>query len=90
MTADRKQTDFRKLGGDNQFNYHFESAYEITLKNAQDEEVTVTVAEPVPGDWRILSESHKHSKASSDTALWQIRIPAQSDSVLAYRVEIKY
>lgn len=90
VTADRKQIDFRKLGGDSSHNYRFESAYEIRLKNAKDEEVVVTVAEPVPGDWRVLSESHKHVKASSDTALWKIAVPAKGESVLTYRVEVQY
>jgi len=90
VTADRKQTDFRKLGGDGRYNYRFESAYEIKLKNAKDEAVTVTVAEPVPGDWRMLSESHKHTKASAETALWKIKVPAKGETVLTYRVEVKF
>ena len=90
MTADRKQTDFRKLGGDSRYNYRYESAFEINLHNAKDEEVTVTVAEPVPGDWQVLSESHKHSKVSSDTALWKVIVPAKGRSLMTYRVEVKY
>jgi len=90
VTADRKQTDFRKLGGDGRYNYRFESAYEIRLKNAKDEEVTVTVAEVVPGDWRMLQESRPHTKASADTALWKIKVPAKGETVLSYRVEVKY
>jgi hypothetical protein len=90
VTADRKQTDFRKLGGDSRYNYRFESAYEIKLKNAKDETVTVTVAEPVPGDWRMLQESHPHTKASADTALWKVKVPAKGEVVLTYRVEVKY
>jgi hypothetical protein len=90
VTADRKQTDFRKLGGDGRYNYRYESAFEINLQNAKDEDVTVTVAEPVPGDWRVLSESHKHSKASANTALWKVTVPAKSQTVLTYRVEVKH
>ena len=90
VTAERRQTDFRKLGGDGRYNYRFESAYEITLKNAKEEEVTVTVAEPVPGDWRMLQESHSHTKAAADTALWKIRVPAKGEVVLTYRVEVSY
>jgi hypothetical protein len=90
VTADRKQTDFRKLGGDSRYNYRYESAFEINLHNAKDEEVTVTVAEPVPGDWRMLSESHEHSKVSADTALWKVAVPAKGEAVLSYRLEIKY
>jgi hypothetical protein len=90
VTAARKQTDFRKLSGDSRYNYRFESAYEIKLKNAKDEAVTVTVAEPVPGDWRMLQESHPHAKPSADTALWKIRVPAKGEAVLTYRLEVQY
>ncbi len=90
VTASRKQTDFRKLSGDSRYNYCFESAYEIKLKNAKDEDVMVTIAEPVPGDWRILNESHKHRKASADTALWKIKVPSKGATILKYRVEVKY
>ncbi|OYY57827.1 MAG: DUF4139 domain-containing protein, partial [Hydrogenophilales bacterium 28-61-11] len=57
ITADRKQTAFQKLAGSGRFNYVFESAYEIVLKNAKPEAVTVTVREPMPGDWTMMSES---------------------------------
>jgi len=90
VTADRKQTDFRKLGGDSRYNYRFESAFEIKLKNAKDEPVTVTVAEPVPGDWRMVQESHKHEKAAADTALWKIEVPAKGETMLSYRIEVNY
>ena len=90
VTANRRQTDFRKLGGDSRYNYQFESAYEIMLKNAKEEPVTVVVAEPVPGDWEILQESHKHTRAAADTALWNITVPAKGETVLTYRVEVKF
>ncbi len=90
VTAERKQTDFRKLGGDSRYNYRFESAYAIRLKNAKEDEVTVTVAEPVPGEWRILQESHPHAKAAADTAQWKIKVPAKGEAVLSYRVEVQY
>lgn len=90
VTADRKQTDFRKLGGDSRYNYRYESAYEIKLKNAKDEAVTITVVEPVPGDWRMLLESHRHTKAAADAAVWKIEVPAKGEATLTYRVEIKY
>ena len=90
VTASRKQTDFRKLGGDSRYNYRFESAYEIVMKNAKPEAVTVTVAEPMPGDWRVLQENHPHEKAAADTALWKIKVPAKGETALNYRVEVKY
>jgi hypothetical protein len=90
VTANRKQTDFRKLGGDSRYNYRFESAFEILVKNAKDEAVTVTVAEPVPGDWKVLSENHQHRKGSANAAVWEVPVPAKGEATLAYRVEVNY
>jgi hypothetical protein len=90
VTADRKQTDFRKLGGTSRYNYIFESAYQITIKNAKNEAVTVKVSEPMPGDWQIQSESHPHTKAAANTAVWDITVPAEGRTVLTYRVLVKY
>lgn len=90
VTADKKQTDFQKLGGTGRYNYIFESAYEIVLKNAKAEAVTVTVREPMPGDWTMVSESHPHQKAAAGTAEWQIKVPAEGQTTLTYRVRVSY
>lgn len=90
VTADKKQTDFKKIAGTSKNNYIFESAYEITLKNAKKEAVTVTVQEPMPGDWQMLSSSHPHVKASSKAAVWKVTVPAEASSTLVYRVQVRY
>lgn len=90
VTADRKQTAFQKLAGTGRYNYVFESAYEIVLKNAKTEPVTVTVREPMPGDWTVVSESRPHAKATSDTAEWKIDVPAEGKTTLTYRVRVRY
>lgn len=90
VTADKKQTDFKKLPNPAKGNALFESAYEIVLKNAKKEPVTVLIQEPVPGDWKMLKSSHEHSKAASNTALWQINVPAEGKATLTYRVQVKY
>ncbi|MDD2892449.1 MAG: DUF4139 domain-containing protein [Halothiobacillaceae bacterium] len=90
VTADKKQTDFKKIGGTGRYNYVFESAYEIVLKNAKTEAVTVTVREPMPGDWTMVSESHPHQKAAAGTAEWQIKVPAEGQTTLTYRVRVSY
>ncbi|MCL2523628.1 MAG: DUF4139 domain-containing protein [Betaproteobacteria bacterium] len=85
VTADKKQTNFQTKG-----TRLFESAYEIVLKNAKKETATVTVQEPIPGDWKILNSSHQHEKVSSNTAVWKINVPAESKTTLTYRVQVKY
>ena len=90
VTADKKQTDFKKLPNPAKGNAMFESAYEIVLKNARKETVTVTVQEPIPADWKILKETHPHTKATSNTAVWKVSIPAEGKATLGYRVQVKY
>ncbi len=90
VTADKKQTDFKKLPNPGKPNIMVESAYEIILKNAKKEPATVLVQEPIPGDWKILKASHVADKSSSNTATWKIEVPAEGKTTLNYRVQVKY
>lgn len=90
VTADKKQTDFKKLSGTGKYNYVFESAYQLVLKNAKKEAVTVTVQEPMPGDWQILSASQAHTKGAANTAVWKVNVPAEGSTVLTYRALVRY
>jgi len=90
ITADKKQTAFQKLSGTSRYNYVFESAYEIVLKNAKPEAVVVSVREPMPGDWTMVSESQPHTKAASGTAEWKVKVPAEGKTTLTWRVRVRY
>lgn len=85
VTANKVQTEFSRISD----RVH-ESAYRITLKNAKNEAATVQVQEPIPGDWQILSESHKHTKRAANTAVWDVSIPAQSEVELTYRARTRW
>jgi hypothetical protein len=90
VTADKKQTDFKRRDTFSPWSYVHESAYEIVLKNAKKEAVTVVVREPVYGDWSMLQETHRHVKAASGTAEWNVRVPAEGSATLKYRVLVRY
>ncbi len=90
VTADKKQVDFKTLPRPAKGNNLVESAYEIVLKNAKKEAVTVTVQEPIPGDWKMIKESHPSQKSSSNLSTWHITVPAEGKATLSYRVQVKY
>ncbi len=90
VTADKKQTDFKKIAVVGRYNYAFESSYEIELKNAKIQPITVIVQEPVPGDWKIVKESHSHEKQAASTAVWRIEVPPEGKAVLTYTVQVRY
>ena len=90
VTADKKQTDFKKVKGFSQYHYVYTAEFEVTLKNAKNKEQNVTVREPIPGDWDILSSTHIHKKTAAHTAEWKISIPAKKKVVLKYKVRVKH
>ncbi len=90
VTARRKQTDFKSLGAIGKYHYNFETAFEVELKNAKKEAVTVSVLEPIYGDWEIIQESHPHTKESAGAAKFKIAIPAEGSTKLTYRVRTKW
>ena len=90
VTADKKQTDFKRREPLNRASYVFESAYEIVLRNAKKEATTVVVREPVPGDWTVLEETQRHAKVAAGTAEWRVNVPAEGSTTLRYRVLVRY
>ena len=90
VTADKKQTDFRRREPTNRASYVFESAYEIVLRNAKKEAASVVVREPVPGDWTMLEETQRHAKVAAGTAEWRVHVPAEGSTTLRYRVLVRY
>jgi hypothetical protein len=83
VVAERKQTDFRQLAG------AFESAYRIALRNRKETPVTVTVIEPVGGDWTMVQNSHPFEKSAAFEARFQVSVPAGQEAVLTYRVRVR-
>jgi hypothetical protein len=89
ISAQRTQTDFEKLSSGARENL-IESAYLLELSNATDKQVTVKVAEPLPGDWEIIEESLPHHKEDAHTAVWQVKVPAEGKVLLSYRARVRY
>jgi hypothetical protein len=85
VTARGKQVDYKRIA-DNVY----ENSYEIEVKNAKTEAVTVTLREFVPGDWEMLQESVKHAKVDASTAEWQLNVPAEGSAKLTYKVRITF
>ncbi|MCL2310673.1 MAG: DUF4139 domain-containing protein [Proteobacteria bacterium] len=81
ITGNWKRTDFSRIS-----KRVFEQEITIELSNAKNELVTVRVVEPVPGDWKMLKESHPHLKSSASSAMWDIPVPADGKTILKYRV----
>ena len=85
LVGERTQKEFRKLGGG-----LYEVEWEISLRNHKDAPQTVTVIEPVPGDWQVMSSSHAYEKIEANTLKYQIPVPKDGATKVAYRVRIRF
>ena len=89
VTARRKQTSFRKLSGTSAYDYAYEAAFELQIKNAKPEPVEVKVLETIPADWQMLAESQPHTKESASLAAWRLLVPAEGAATLSWQVEVR-
>jgi hypothetical protein len=84
VVGERVQKDWRKLSGN-----VWEVEWEITLRNHKAQEQTVTVIEPVPGDWQVLHATHKHDKPEAHTLRFEVPVPKEGAARVTYRVRIR-
>jgi hypothetical protein len=41
------------------------------------------------GDWKLVSETERHTKGDAHSAVWQVQVPAAGKSVLEYTVRAR-
>jgi hypothetical protein len=90
LTAERKQTEFSKRSGSGPWQYEYDSAFEVTVKNAKPEPAQVSLQESIPGDWQMLVESAPHRKGNAQTAVWTLAVPAEGQTTLTYSVRVRF
>ena len=85
VVSERKQTDYKSLS-----NRLWEMEFEITIRNHKDTPISVQVNEPIGGDWEMLSSTYKYTKTSAWAAQFDVPVKANGESVLKYRVRVKW
>jgi len=85
VVGERTQKEFRKIGSS-----LYEVEWEIALRNHKQEPQTITVIEPVPGDWQVLSATHAWDKPEAHTLKFDIAVPKDGATKLSYRVRLRF
>lgn len=83
IVAERVQEDFRET------KRTYESTYLITVRNHKEQDVTVSVVERIPGDWKIKQKTHEFVKESAHRVRFDLPVPAKGKTDLRYTVSIK-
>lgn len=90
ISIEKSQTDFKIISRSSNRGMISESEYEIIVSNAKTEDIILTLKEPIPGDWEILSETLKHEKKDASYAQWLLKVPANGKTILKYKVRIQH
>src|SRR5262249_15192660 len=85
VVGERTQKEFRKIGSG-----LYEGEWEIALRNHKKADQTVTVIEPVPGDWQVLSSTHAWEKPEAHTLKFQVSVAQEGATKLTYRVRVRF
>lgn len=83
VVADRRMIDFKQSGRS-----VYECEHEIRIRNHKKEAITVTVNEPIGGQWEMLSSSYPVERTAAFAARFKVPIEKDGESVLNYRVRI--
>jgi len=84
VVGERTQKDFRKIASG-----LWEVEWEISLRNHKAQEQTVTVIEPVPGDWQVIHSTHTFTKPEAHTLQFQVPVAKDGATKIVYRVRIR-
>jgi len=85
VVGERTQKEFRKIASG-----LYEVEWEIALRNHKKADQTVTVIEPVPGDWQVLTSTYAWEKPEAHTLKFQIPVAKEGTSKLTYRVRLRF
>ena len=85
VIGERKQMDYKVIGS-----CRSESAWQIDLRNHNDEKVEVDVIEPASGDWEIVSSSLPAAKEDANTFRFRVPVPARGNAKVEYRVRVRW
>ncbi len=85
VVSERKQTDYEKLATN-----VYEMEFEIALRNHKPDPITVEVNEPIAGDWTMVHSNYKHEKTAAFAARFNVPVEANGESVLKYRVRVRW
>jgi hypothetical protein len=85
VVGDRTQMDYDVISS-----CVSESLWRIDLRNHKEEDVDVTLVEPVGGDWQILATSHPYTRLDAWTFTMSPEVPANGSTRVEYRVRVRW
>ena len=82
LSADMKRVAFRKLSEKTEI-----GTYEVTFKNGSDTAANIQLIVDFPDNFKLMEESQKGERVTSNTIKWVVAVPAKDETKLTYKVQ---
>lgn len=82
LSADMKRTAFKRLSERIQ-----QGTYEVTFKNGSDAAADIQLILDFPDNFKLLDESQKSERLTSNTLKWIVSVPAKEERILSYKIQ---
>jgi hypothetical protein len=87
VVASRTQTDFRTVSTEP---FQVEAGFALAIRNRRKEPVTVTVREPIGGEWKVIESTHPAKKIDAATLGFEVPVPAGAEVTVRYRAQVAF
>ena len=85
VVGERIHTNWRDLGSNT-----YESSFDIEIRNRKESAISVSIVEPIPGDWVITDSTHEHTKRDAFTAVFEVPVGADEEVTVSYTVRVRF
>ena len=85
VVCDRLQSDYDRIS-----ERTYETEWEISIRNHKKEGVTISLIEPLFGDWEIISSTHSYNKLDAHTIRFDVSVPSNKEIKVNYRVRVSW
>jgi hypothetical protein len=85
VVGERTQRDWKKIAWN-----LYETEWDVQIRNHKQEDVQVTIIEPVPGDWEVVKSSHPYDKIEGHTLQYIVSVPKDGKVTVNYRVRMRW
>ena len=87
VVASRTQTDYRTVSTEP---FQVEVGFAVTIRNRRKEPTTVTIREPIGGEWKVIESTHPPVKIDAATLGFEVAVPASAEVTVRYRAQVAF
>jgi len=87
IVASRTQTDYRTLSTEP---YQVEVGFALRIRNSRKDKATITIREPIGGEWKVVESTHPPLKVDAGTLGFDVPVAAGEEVTVRYRAQVAF